>query len=224
MSLSVYKALSVKYSDQRYVLKNSYVFDWESDFFFMTPSKLFVEVEVKVSKADFKKDFTKVDKHNTLSRTFNSEKYILTRGNTVYSYEYDEEEYIRPRVYDETTGRPLKKSTGRRLKSTISLSESKLINYLSNFKNATFEENSCEIRIKPLPLSPNKFYYACPKGLINIKDVPKYAGLIWVVDGVAKIVKKAPSIHKDKLNLDKVLLEKFYWKSINLQNRYERRI
>lgn len=220
MSQSVYKALAEKYFDQRYVLKNSYVFDWESDFFFMTPSKLFVEIEVKVSKADFKKDFTKVVKHEVLSRTFKGEKTILIKGGKCFKYEYDEERNIIPRVFDPETGRPLKESTGKRISSTVETEEDYFINkYLTNFKNVVYEEDSCKIKIKPLPLCPNKFYYACPEGLIQKEEVPKYAGLIWIINGKAEIVKKAPSIHKEKLNLDKVLLEKFYWKSVNLEKK-----
>ena len=44
---------------------------------------------------------------------------------------------------------------------------------------------------------PNKFYYACPDGLI--KEVPEYAGLIWVnSEGSVMVVKQAPILHKNK--------------------------
>ena len=45
---------------------------------------------------------------------------------------------------------------------------------------------------------PNKFYYCCPKGLIDVQDVPEYAGLLEVQEWGSCIeeIKKAPFIHK----------------------------
>lgn len=42
----------------------------------------------------------------------------------------------------------------------------------------------------------NKFYYAAPPGIINKKDVPKYAGLIEVNEHKVVVVKNAPLLHK----------------------------
>lgn len=49
---------------------------------------------------------------------------------------------------------------------------------------------------------PNRFYYAVPRGLINIEDVPNYAGLIYIgkSSNDVVIVKKAPLIHKEKID------------------------
>lgn len=44
---------------------------------------------------------------------------------------------------------------------------------------------------------PNRFYYACPDKLI--KEVPDYAGLLWVDENESvMIVKPAPMLHKLK--------------------------
>lgn len=48
---------------KKYVLENLYVFSWESDKLIETRSGLIYEFEIKVSKADFKNDFKKKDKH-----------------------------------------------------------------------------------------------------------------------------------------------------------------
>lgn len=50
-------------STKKYVLENLYVFSWESDKLIETRSGLIYEFEIKVSKADFKNDFNKKDKH-----------------------------------------------------------------------------------------------------------------------------------------------------------------
>jgi hypothetical protein len=47
---------------------------------------------------------------------------------------------------------------------------------------------------------PNKFFYACPPGIIDKKDVPQYAGLIEVNEFKVRIVKSAPILHKVKYN------------------------
>lgn len=53
-------------STQKYVMENLYVFGWESDKLIETRSGLIYEFEIKISKADFKNDFSKEDKHKTL--------------------------------------------------------------------------------------------------------------------------------------------------------------
>jgi len=63
---------------------------------------------------------------------------------------------------------------------------------------------------------PNYFYYAVPKGLIDVDEVPEYAGLIWIDDGILCIKKKAPCLHKEKYTDSQLNLgEKFYY---NWQN------
>ena len=62
--------------------------------------------------------------------------------------------------------------------------------------------------------TPNFFYYAVPENLIEEKDVPEYAGLIYMVDyhPYYKIIKKAPQITKDKNDLEFLnLRDKFYF-------------
>ena len=59
---------------------------------------------------------------------------------------------------------------------------------------------------------PNYFYYAVPKGLIDVDEVPEYAGLIWIDEGILCIKKKAPCLHKEKYTDSQLNLgEKFYY-------------
>ncbi len=69
-------------------------------------------------------------------------------------------------------------------------------------------------------LLPNKFFYVVPEGLISADDIPKYAGLIYIVGGHLKIVKRAPFIHKVKRDYRKVLCDKFYERYIQQRRDY----
>ena len=70
---------------------------------------------------------------------------------------------------------------------------------------------------EPIPAQrPNRFYYCVPENLIGLKDLPKYAGLLYVMeDGSIKKVKEAKLLHKEKLDYEKTLCRKFYFR---LQN------
>lgn len=71
---------------------------------------------------------------------------------------------------------------------------------------------------------PNYYYYAVPEGLISVDEIPDYAGLIYITkNGYISIQKGAPTIHKNKLNLN--LQDKFYynWKDeCRKRNQLER--
>ena len=54
-------------STPRFVLQNLYVFGWESDVLFLSKSGYWTEIEIKVSRADFKADLkNKIEKHRIL--------------------------------------------------------------------------------------------------------------------------------------------------------------
>jgi hypothetical protein len=121
-----------------YRIFNSYIFrdNWESDFFCTNRDGYSFEMEVKVSRSDFKADFKK-EKH----KLFQSP--------------------------------PLDK------------------------------------------VMPNRFYFAVPEGLLTIDEVPVYAGLIYVKNSHAMIVKRAPFIHRRKYDFRKRLCDKFYYQMVN---------
>jgi hypothetical protein len=81
-----------------------------------------------------------------------------------------------------------------------------------------------EKKVNPQEIKmPNRFYFACPDGLIDIKDVPEYAGLIYVTDSfhTTKIVKQAPLLHKRKEDIKELLFSKYQWGYINVKNEFE---
>ncbi len=53
-------------SSARFRLTNLYVFGWESDILFFTNSNYAYEIEIKISRADYKNDLKKTAKHNFL--------------------------------------------------------------------------------------------------------------------------------------------------------------
>ena len=54
-------------SNPRYLLKNLYVFGWESDLLFLSTSGIWTEIEIKVSRSDFLADLrNKTEKHAAL--------------------------------------------------------------------------------------------------------------------------------------------------------------
>lgn len=54
---------------------------------------------------------------------------------------------------------------------------------------------------------PNQFFYVVPEGLISPKELPKYAGLYFIVDGKPVLQKAAPVIHKAKHDLNKIRMK-----------------
>ena len=78
--------------------------------------------------------------------------------------------------------------------------------------NGLWQETEKKIEKKFIP---NQFYYAVPEGLITVSDVPEYAGLITINHNGVNIIKRAPYIHKRKLELRKRLCDKFYNRWLN---------
>ena len=71
---------------------------------------------------------------------------------------------------------------------------------------------------------PNYFYYATPPDLIKEEDVPEYAGLVYVNQwGGISIVKKAPCLHKEKIDDATLNLgEKFYYNMVHWRNKFKK--
>jgi hypothetical protein len=59
---------------------------------------------------------------------------------------------------------------------------------------------------------PNKFFYVVPTNMIDVKEIPSYAGLMYydVERKTIKTIKEAPFIHKTKLKFESTLCVKFY--------------
>lgn len=65
-SKDIISSLQLRFINHKYQINNAFIFNWESDFFSVSESGYVYEVEVKISRSDFKDDFNKVDKHKLL--------------------------------------------------------------------------------------------------------------------------------------------------------------
>lgn len=179
----IQEILRATFGNHELILNNSYVFEWESDFLSKTKSGNIYEIEIKISRSDYFKDFDK-DKHflfkNAKQKIF-VEKFPSPISDRSYYNQYVEDgkyvsaEYCKMKWYDPE-------------KFNI----------------------------------PNKFYYAIPKGLISVDEVPAYAGLIEVNNYQCTIVKQAPFLHKRYLFNEKfmrMLLYKFWYLSESQRNK-----
>lgn len=144
-AIEITKILNRQYlTNPRYLINNLYVFGWESDYLALTRSGYWHEIEVKISKADFRKDFEKKDKHESL-----------------------------------------------------------------NFVTGKL---------------PNYFSYCAPKGVLNIGDIPNYAGFIEIDEyGCMRTEKLPPKLHSHKILDELNLIDKFYYNySHDLRDRLDR--
>lgn len=88
------------------------------------------------------------------------------------------------------------------------------------------EKLKAEIEEKCNRVIPNYFYYAVPKELITVEEIPEYAGLIYVEeDGFLVTKKKAPKLTDYKSTVEELnLADKFYynyrhWRDKNAKNQ-----
>jgi len=76
-----------------YKLTNVFIYDWESDFFCVTKSGYTIEVEVKISRADFKADAQKTQKHFLMR---NAEKELVTMPGSQLNDHYCYVHFVKP--------------------------------------------------------------------------------------------------------------------------------
>lgn len=76
--------LLCEFSNYDYKLCNTYVFGWESDFFAVSTSEYCIEVEIKVSKSDFKADFLKLTETNKNKHEYLRDKATSFKPNKFY--------------------------------------------------------------------------------------------------------------------------------------------
>jgi hypothetical protein len=78
------KAVTHIFSNYDYKLYNTYIFEWESDFFAISKSGYSIEVEIKISRSDFKNDFTKTTRANIKKHDYISDNTKLYKPNKFY--------------------------------------------------------------------------------------------------------------------------------------------
>lgn len=185
----IQKALFRKFISHQYRFTNVYFFENESDFLSFLPNGYCYEIEIKISRSDFKADFKKI-KHQIHSQNSNGKKYYIDRtGNTRMmnpSWEFcrDFPELVIAEEY---------RSWNRR-------------NYHEMDIRLSFIPYSrVEFRAVENTKLPNKFFYAVPAGLVSKEEVPEYAGLLYVNEDLTVTkVKDSKFIHRDSLSANKL--------------------
>lgn len=176
--------------DHTYVLTNSYIFGWESDYFGITKGTGYAyEIEVKISKSDFRADFkNKTEKHRCLSCADRELITIPKQESTNWA----------------PTGEMEKDRSGR---------ERAVYGYLpQGYCPLTIKKNFIPNRF--FYAVPAELVDSIKDIL------PKYAGLISVDGYNVIEVKSAPILHKRMLlpRLAPILLDKFYYGYLNKRN------
>lgn len=190
----IQKALFNKFYSHEYKFVNVYYFENESDWLSFLPNGFCYEVEVKISRSDFKADFKK-NKH--IIHESNGKKYYTEKGSLVKSSNPDWDfcrnfpELVECRDYTD----PYSFRYNKRQMLTLYYSAMSSVNF-REFKNEKL---------------PNKFFYAVPKGLISKDEVPDYAGLLYVDENLeVEKVKDGKFIHKDILKPQKLWNKTYY--------------
>lgn len=197
------------FTNYEYKLQNSYVYDWESDFFAISKSGYTLEVEVKVSRSDYFKDFEKPKHVLFQSHVKKLSHHIFREPAHTYSYS-DRDERLICKFLNPVINWYKPQYRDWRKGDIIVNDHSRVeVRHETIYVLAP----ATSIKIKPIEsiLCPNSFYYACPDGLIKPEEIPAYAGLIYG----DRIIKKAPYIHKGHQDLTKILLQKFYYLYLN---------
>jgi len=228
-SAEIYKALWQYYYNSDYKIANSFIFNWECDFFFCSKSGYAVEVEVKISRSDFKADFKK-GKHLLFDAIYNKKSHFIYRGSEgfvcgpPYRGKLWMRTYIDRRLPSAFDGRSrdiihnAREPLGSKPDSRWELKEEKII---EDFMQDKYPCTNIHIKKLDNIFLPHKFLYAVPDGLITPDEVPPYAGLIYLQSGSYgngfKVIKKPPFLHKRdiKNQLTPVLRDKFYWLSVH---------
>lgn len=219
---TISKALHKKFETQFYQLSNAYVFSWESDFFSVSKEKYCQEIEIKISKADFFNDFEK-QKHKIFQASIEEKEIIfISHGQGVGEKicEYKTASLQSPYFHS------------FRDKTHQQKYHYEHHDYLDGFRWFRLQERievayAPATKIKPIYLQktlyPHKFWYCAPESLAQeiLQHIPDYAGLLqfsFDLKGRESIdvLKKAPFIHKRKMELNKILLDKFYYRNKEL--------
>lgn len=181
------------FPSHEYIIENSYIYSWECDIFIQMKSGYHYEIEQKVSRSDFRADFKKSAKHFQLK---NHKKDELTIPGGKYT-QFISNEQVDKFDYDV---------------SELKLKKRRLYTGKEGYEFWLYSKISRRIN-----KIPNRFYYITPKGLLDPKEVPFYAGLLEYENGEIKQVKTSKWLHKNKYNYDKILLDKYKWRINDLR-------
>lgn len=78
-SKDIIQSLYLRFINHKYLLNNAFIFSdkWETDFFSVSEAGYLYEIEIKVTKSDFKDDFDKTEKHQLLESSVPEKWYMM---------------------------------------------------------------------------------------------------------------------------------------------------
>ncbi len=89
------------------------------------------------------------------------------------------------------------------------------VDFKHDFGNKSTKHNMLH-RLFDLSAIPNRFYFVCPDLMLDVEEIPEYAGLIFIQkDGLKTksfVVKPAPQLHNEPYNDWQQLANKLYKK------------
>lgn len=206
------------FMNYEYKLFNTFLFDWECDFFCVSKNGYQNEIEIKVTRSDFFADFKK-KKHKIFVHRLAGKTHICVEGGIG-----------RGDIICEVPARVITIRGARKFdmpdilsgKQTIVDWDRKIGKYIVNDWNDRMNINimprTDQYRAPVTPIRfenilqkkiPHRFWYAVPEGLIKPNEVPEYAGIIYISDTV-KEIRRAPYMHKNNQDITKELLNKYY--------------
>lgn len=201
----IQKALFNNFNSHKYRFTNLYFFENESDFLSFLPSGFCYEFEIKISRSDFKADFKKVkhrihESNKTASKFFIRSKREQLLHNPSWELCKAFPELVDARPYQSYD----------RHKQQF---ETKFHLYFNPSTQIDFGSyDNCKL--------PNKFFYAVPKGLISVDEVPEYAGLVYIDENMkCEKIKDGKFIHKEILDVKRVFNKTYYsYESFLIEN------
>jgi hypothetical protein len=208
---NILRMLYRQFDNYEYRLSESYVYSWESDFFAMSKSGYFVEVEIKVSRGDYFRDFEK-DKHRVFQALLAKRTHCVTgnscNGDLICEYRYGSLKRKSPYRWSSSDWE----------ETNWAVHNGKPGYWVNDFNKVRLRHYTEQIYAPATRIyfhdlankkAPNQLYFACPANLIKLEEIPSYAGLIYC-GNEATVIRRAPYIHKAKQNMTTELLAKFY--------------
>lgn len=197
----IQKALFNNFHSHKYKFTNAYYFENESDFLSFMPNGYCYEIEIKISRSDFKADFKKI-KHNIhLSNESGNTYYLQKLGvRRIHNPSWEQCKNF-PELIETEERNDYRGGTSLNIWFSVS--------------------SGIEIREVKNKALPNKFFYAVPTGLILKEEVPDYAGLLYIDEnlGVTKI-KDGKFIHKDVLPVERIFNKAYHGYETLLRNQF----
>lgn len=219
----IQKALFKYFENYTYKLTNSIVTNWEADFFCRSDSGYFVETEIKISRSDYLRDFEK-PKHKYFAALKSGKNIIVEK--TKFGEQYPGDliaKYVVPKIMMQygPFGHYKKYGWGNGLEVWPREYHNGKIGFWVNDWGEVLRvvqepkdlhagtSNVSYTELDKIHL-PHQFYFCVPDGLIKKEELPDYAGLLYVKNEKVTQIKRAPYLHKRKMDLTRTLLSKFY--------------